>query len=118
MKLFSEQNIFLACVSPSTLSGIKVARASYQTLSKSCQIQQNYSGGIVKHTLIALTLIGLAVVTLQGTPATAQTNAASKQGQQQHLCCIGIFPDRHLGGRRLDDALRRHQVDSFRRTVD
>ena len=31
----------------------------------------------MKHTLIALTLIGLAVVTLQGTPATAQTNAAS-----------------------------------------
>ena len=31
----------------------------------------------MKYTLIALTLIGLAVVTLQGTPAGAQTNAAS-----------------------------------------
>ena len=31
----------------------------------------------MKHTLIALTLIGLAVVTLQGTPAGAQANGGS-----------------------------------------
>jgi len=82
----------------------------------------------VKLTLSVLMFIGLAVITLQGTPAGAQANGGSTfkvvPTPNGNKFNSGIFaasassPTDIWGGRKLDDALQRHQVDSFPRAID